>query len=478
MKDLLDFFAGLRWQDTIDVILNSYILFRLYVLFRGTIVFRVLIGIAFLWFFQRITVSLGLVVTSWAIQGITAVAALLIIVLFRNEIRSVLQTKNLGVILWGFPRKTVETPIEIIVESVRDMAERHRGALLVFPGKEDLTEYTHSGIPWGGLLSKEMILSIFWPDNPVHDGAAIIQGSQVKEVGAILPLSHRKDLPSYYGTRHRAAAGLAESTDSLVIVVSEERGNIVVAQGLSMKVIRGKEALSDLLKEHLGFSEKQQSPFKKKKLELGLAALVSVLFMFGVWLSFTRGFETLITLEVPVEYVNRDPKMEVLDASPDTVLLHLSGSASLIKSLRPDQVRIRVDLGKAVAGKNILPLTKENISLSPGIHVKQVKPSGVEVTLDVLMKKVLPVQVDWVGRLSEHLILSGVTISPEKIQVRGGNEILDTLSTIYTEKVPLDDIRASGTMTVGVVLHPGSLKVASDFKDRVKLVFKVKEKIR
>ncbi|MFH0974519.1 MAG: DisA protein, partial [Spirochaetota bacterium] len=102
MNNFLSFFSNIRWQDIVDISLNSYILFRFYILFQGTNAFRVLIGIAFLWFFQRLAFSLGLIITSWAIQGITAVAALIIIVVFRNEIRSVLQAKNFKTILWGF----------------------------------------------------------------------------------------------------------------------------------------------------------------------------------------------------------------------------------------------------------------------------------------------------------------------------------------------------------------------------------------
>ena len=243
MTDFLTFFSGIRWQDVVDITLNSYILFRLYVLFRGTNVFRVIMGIALLWFFQRIAVSLGLIVTSWAIQGITAVAAFIIIVIFRNEIRSVLQARKLKAILWGSSQKKASTPIESIVEGVFSLARRHSGALIVLPGKEDLSEVVQRGIRWRGWLSKEMILSIFWPDNPVHDGAAIIQGDQVMEVGVILPLSQRQDLPSHYGTRHRAAAGLAENTDALVILVSEESGNVVVAKDSRLRVIHGKKQL-------------------------------------------------------------------------------------------------------------------------------------------------------------------------------------------------------------------------------------------
>ena len=217
METAILFFSSIRWQDVLDITLNGYILFRLYVLFRGTNAFRVLMGIALLWFLQRISSSLELVVTSWLVQGILAVATLIIIVVFRNEIRAVLQARNIRSIFWGLPRASMQTPVQIIVESAFELAGRRTGALIVLPGNEDLSESVHSGIRWRGVVSKEMIVSIFWPDNPVHDGAIVIQGDEVTEVGVILPLSHRQDLPSFYGTRHRAAAGLAETTDALAV---------------------------------------------------------------------------------------------------------------------------------------------------------------------------------------------------------------------------------------------------------------------
>ena len=98
MAKLLSFLVTIRWQDAVDIAINSYILFRLYVLFRGTNVFRVLMGIAFLWFFQRMAVSLGLIVTSWVIQGIIAAAALIIIVVFRGKIAT--NVDQINVLKW------------------------------------------------------------------------------------------------------------------------------------------------------------------------------------------------------------------------------------------------------------------------------------------------------------------------------------------------------------------------------------------
>ncbi len=478
MDKVLLFLSSIRWQDIVDVTLNSYILFRLYVLFRGTTTLRVLIVIAFLWFFQRIAAYLGLIITSWAVQGVTAVAALIIIVIFRNEIRSVLQAKNLKAILWGVSPKTIKTPVEIVVESVYEMARKKIGALIVFPAKEDLKELIQNGIPWRGRISKEMIMSIFWHGNPVHDGAAVIQGDQITDVGVILPLSNRKNIPLYYGTRHRAAAGLAEITDALVIVVSEERGNVVVAKGSDMRVIEQKDELVTILQEQVGITTKALDYVRKEKIKTGLAAVASVLFIIGVWFSFSRGLETMITLEIPIEYMNRDARVEIIDTSVNVVNLNLSGPGTIIKTIRPDQVNIKLDLGKAVIGRNTYTITKENITLPPGALLKGVKPSVVEVTLDVPISKMLPVQVAWTGKLPENLILSEARLDPEKLLVEGGSHMLKNISTIYTEKVLLDNISESGKISVKLVLNPASLKIALGSKDRISIEYVIKKRIQ
>lgn len=476
MEKIILFLSTIRWQDIFDIALSGYLLFRLYVLFRGTNVFRILIGIAVLWFFQKISVSIGLIVTSWAIQGITAVAALIIIVVFRNEIRSVLQTKNLKSIFWGFPRDSVLTPLEVITDSVFELAKKRIGALLVLPGNEDLTEAVHGGIPWQGLVSQEMIMSIFWHDNPVHDGAAVIQGDKIKEVGIVLPLSRREDLPSDYGTRHRAAAGLAETTDALVIIVSEERGKVSVAKGTDIRVVRQKDKLIEILQNHVGVSAKHWGRIKKGKLELVVAAAVSFIFIAGVWFSFSRGMDTLMILDIPIEYMNRPPEMEILRTSVNEVSLELTGSGALMRSLKPEHVNVRLDLAKGTVGTNTFSITPENVSLPPGVFLKDIQTDNVQVTLDVPIKKDLPVQVDWAGTLPEGLFIPEANYDPKVVQVVGSKRFLDKLSTVYTEKVYVDNIKESGTVSAKLALNPASLRIAPGSKDKVTINYVVKKR--
>lgn len=467
MDNFLILISSLRWQDIVDIGLVSYILLRFYVLFRGTNAFRVLIGMTILWFFQQVAVSLGLIVTSWVVQGVVALGAFIIIVVFRNEIRNVLLARNLKSILWDFSSKTVITAIETIVQSVHEMAQQKCGALLVFPGKEDLEEVVQGGIPWKGAISKEMILSIFWPDNPVHDGAAIFQGDQINQVAVILPVSRRDDLPSYYGTRHRAALGLAEATDALVILVSEERGDVVVARDSQLTTVKQKRRLEQVLQEHMGVAVKKGRESRKEKLAFIAAALFSVIFTTGVWFSVSRGVDTLVTLQVPLEYTKRDLAMEIVNTSINTVNLELEGSGALIKSIRPDQVQVRLDLSKSKAGPNTFTITRKTISLPPGVVLKGVTPSVVDVELDVLIKKELPVQIDWVGRLPDHFILQEASVVPKTVEIIGGQRMLEKMLTLYTEKVPLNNLEVEGVITANVALNPASLKIAPGSEERV-----------
>ncbi len=410
------------------------------------------------------------------VQGIVAVGAIIIIVVFRNEIRRVLQAKNLKSILWGFSYKSAITPIEIIVDSVFEMAQRRCGALIVFPGKEDLSDVVRGGIPWKGMITKEMITSIFWPDNPVHDGAAVVQGDQIRVVGAILPLSDRDDLPSHYGTRHRAASGLADATDSLVIVVSEERGDVLIAKGNRLREIKQKRTLEQNIQEHVGIAAVKKGAVKRERMEISAAALLSLIFITGIWFSVSRGQDTLVSLDIPIDYTNRNTGTEIVDTSVKSVSLVLSGSGALVKSITPDQVGVRLDLSNSVIGANSYSITTENISLPPGIILREVTPNTIEVLIDETIKKELPVQIDWAGKLPEELILVDSVSDPETVEVVGGKRILEKVVTIYTEKVLLDNLSGKGEITASLALNPASLTIAPGSKDKVTIQYLIRSR--
>ncbi len=471
MEQALTFLPGFRWQDGLDIILNAYILFRLYVLFRGTNVFRVLIAVCVLWVLNRSAASLGLIVSNWAMQGVITVAVFIIIIVFRNEISGVVQTRDLKSFLWGIPRRQANTPLDIIIESLKELAEKKIGAMIVLPLKQGIDSIVIGGVPIEAVLSREMLVSIFWPDNPLHDGAALIQGDRITRAGVILPLSQERDLPSAYGTRHRAALGLTEQTDALVMVVSEERGKISMVKDHRILPIQKSADLEKALGKVKGIGMDKKD-FRRQATELFSAAAICIAFTVGVWYSFARGMETLATHRVHIEFTTPDPGMEITAASASDVKLLISGTKPLINALRPEQVTIKLNLEGAHAGINTIPVTQGSIQLPPGIQLKQVEPEQVEVTLDTLVEKQVPVQPDWTGTLPEGLILTKAEAIPETVLVTGNKLALDDIATLFTEKISLDNLTESGTAVADLVLNPAPLKLKNKTRIQVRYVIK------
>ncbi|RZB37987.1 MAG: diadenylate cyclase [Desulfobacteraceae bacterium Eth-SRB2] len=153
-----------------------------------------------------------------------------------------------------------------------------------------------------GKVSREMIESIFWPGNPVHDGAIVIDGEKIIRVAAILPLTNSGDLPTRYGTRHRAAIGLTEISDAVVLAVAEERGAVSVAIKGRIHTVASRTGLERWLHDHTFFKDPSiQSPFNEK-LRAGLAAVLSFMIVGSIWFSYSIGIViSLGTVEVPVE---------------------------------------------------------------------------------------------------------------------------------------------------------------------------------
>ena len=438
----------LRWQDIVDILLNSYILFRVYVLFRGTIAFRVFLGIIGLLLLQRIAMAVGLILTSSFIQGITAVAALIVVVVFRNEIRAALQARNLKTFFWGNPGPLSHAPHACIAEAAFGLAEKRIGGLIVLPSDSDAGLETHSSMRIDCLLSREMLMSVFWPDNPVHDGAAVVRGNRIDEVAAVLPLSQRTDMPSHYGMRHRAAAGIAEVADAIAIVISEERGTVSAAHGDTFEAFADAAALERWL-ERL----RPDAAFVTGRRETRMmvfAGALSLLLVTLLWFGFARRDGTLVTMEIPLEYAKRDSNFEYVDADVDTVRLQLSGAEALLKNISASQLKARVDLRSGVIGENVFRLEPDNFSLPPGVVLRKVTPETVAVILDVEAVSSVPVQIDWTGTLPPGLRIELCEVVPDRVQVIGPSMKIPDVTTVYTEPVDVAALKARVELDVSL----------------------------
>jgi len=460
-------------KDVLDILINSYILFRIYVLFYGTAIFRVLIGVVLLFICQRLSSYAGLIMTSYILQGIITVALFVIIIGFRHELRGILQTKKIGDIFWRVKiRRVKKSHLYDVIGSVFSLSEKKVGALIVIPGKNSVNPFISGGVKIDSLISKELIESIFMSKGPLHDGAIVLEDGKIQKAGVILPLSEREDLPPYYGTRHRAALGLSEVCDALVILVSEERGSVSIAIGGEIFQIYDNKDLDLILNSHLGDIVKNKS--KKGYISYSFAAIMCFFIVTGVWFTFTRGDTSIASLNVPVEIIKGSSNIDIVTTTPNIIKLTLTGPRVILRSINKNDIDLFLKVKDQEPGTYLYDITEKNISLPPGIKIVKIEPSRIKIKLDKIVSKLLPIQVDWSGKLPKDILITDVKIVPDKVHIIGPKTLLDSISTIYTEKVQVDNINKSGEISVELKINP-ALKIKEQLH-KIKIKYIVKKR--
>lgn len=221
--------SQLRWQDLIDIIIVSYIIYKIFFLIKGTRAARMLIGVGVLLALSLLSRFLELYTLDWLIQSFWTQIIIVLIILFQPEIRKALAQMGETPLLHRFSSAGEMKTIEEIVKASQALANKKIGALIVFERDVSLAEYIEIGIPLDAKVTKELLMSIFHPTSPIHDGALIIKGNKALAAGCFLPIKLGADLSKAYGTRHRAALGITEETDAVAVIISEETGSISLA---------------------------------------------------------------------------------------------------------------------------------------------------------------------------------------------------------------------------------------------------------
>lgn len=225
-------FALLEWRSVVDILVVGLIVYWLLTLIQGTTANMVVRGIVTLLIVVTILAwALNLTMLNWLLRNSIPALIVVIPILFQPELRRALeQLGRAGGLLPHSPTLTASAHvIDVVSIAARRLAERRWGALIVLERDTGLGEYVQTGVPIDGSLSVELMLNVFFPNSPLHDGAIIVQGERLGAAGCVLPLADVHASPIHYGTRHRAAIGISEVSDALVVVVSEETGRISIA---------------------------------------------------------------------------------------------------------------------------------------------------------------------------------------------------------------------------------------------------------
>jgi uncharacterized protein (TIGR00159 family) len=221
MTDLL---TQLRWQDAVDVTLIAIVVYWISLLIRGTRAVQMLIGLVILFGTYLLSQVLELYTLHWILDNFLTSILLIIVVLFQNDIRRALTEVGRNP-FFGLKEHSMYAPmLEELTRAASRLADRRIGALIVLEREIGLNDYMEAGTSIDARVSTELVESIFVPAAPMHDGALVIRRGRIAAAGCILPLTSNPNVIKTLGTRHRAAIGITEETDAVVVVVSEEGG--------------------------------------------------------------------------------------------------------------------------------------------------------------------------------------------------------------------------------------------------------------
>ncbi len=253
---LIPAFRDFSFLDALDILLVAILVYQLYQLVRGTMAINILIGIVAVFLVWKTVELLEMKLLSEILGKFIGVGAIALIIVFQQELRrfllfvgtsEIFRKGNIRRNWFLFSKKrNVKIDLPQLVRACRNMSESKTGALIVVAGTSDLSFYSSTGEMVESRLSARILESIFFKNNPLHDGAVIIQNNRIQAARCVLPVTEDQEFPAHLGMRHRAAVGITENTDALAIVVSEQTGEIAIARegelipGLNAEQLREK----------------------------------------------------------------------------------------------------------------------------------------------------------------------------------------------------------------------------------------------
>ena len=373
----------LNWRVSLDILLITAAIYALYQFLRVTGTWKIASGIMVAGGIFVIARLLNLKGIVWIYSFLSPIILISLIIIFQPEIRKILE--RTATLMGKQPRRQETKLAFVLSEATFELARKRHGAIMVLPGKDAVKLWVSEGISLDAVVSFPLMVSLFDPNSPGHDGAVLIENDRAAAYAVRLPLSDTDSLPKEYGTRHYAGLGLSEVTDALVIVVSEERGRVTLFHRGTMEVIEHKEMLSARITHHLlsTATTTLKPRFTRKNLrlkEIGVSFFLAFLFWSTVVLTQSELRESSYT--IPIDYINIPEGVSVVAESISEVRVHVLGQRSDLQRIVESRLRVRVDLSGASPGKKSVVLANRNVVLPSGLKVTAIEPSSIEIVLE------------------------------------------------------------------------------------------------
>ncbi|HSC35083.1 MAG TPA: diadenylate cyclase [Thermodesulfobacteriota bacterium] len=371
-----------------DIAFMSLLIYALLVLFNRTKARFVLTGVIIISLVYLLARQFNLVLTTSVLQTFFAVIFIALIIIFQEEIRQFLEQ----IALWSLnPQLALEKSrgssreeIDVLVNTITDLAKERIGALIILPGKTTIESSIEGGKTLNGKLSEPLLKSLLDPHSIGHDGAIIIDNGNVVKFSCHLPLSKNFAMLMNRGTRHAAALGLSEQCDALCLVVSEEKGTISVARNGELREI-GSEQLSLVLEKF--YSE--VNPIKKRRhwftfftknyREKAIAIFMAV----ALWFVFVHESKLVYrTYNVPVKYTTLPSELKVEDIKPETVKVTFLGPRRAFYFFNEKEVELFLKIPEARKGIKTVNISESSLKFPKDISLENIEPRRVLVRID------------------------------------------------------------------------------------------------
>ncbi|MQA89178.1 MAG: hypothetical protein GEU90_02925 [Gemmatimonas sp.] len=392
-----------------------------------------------------------------------------LVVVFQGDIRRLLD--RLGSV--GLRREErgvpLTSPVHLLTEAASHMAEERTGGLIAIRGTDPWEAYLQGGIPLNGQLSRALLDSIFNAESPGHDGALLVEGDRVTRFAVHLPLARRPPPISWSGgTRHTAALGLSEECDALVIVISEERGTISIAEDGQLieleSAVELNERLGEFWRQHYsaktgeGRRRRRRRRLETGALSLGLAAMV--------WFLFVYSADTVFrSYRVPIEIRNLPADWRLDTDEVPSALVTLSGSEPAFDRLDPAELAASFDLSDPEDGVNELTITADNLTVPADFDLIAADPPSVEILASRQLRVLLPVRIRRTGLLPP---IDSLVANPAIVEVMVPSTMGAAPTSIPTEEIDVMRIMEEGTLSVPLVL-PDEVRMAPDRSTEVEV---------
>lgn len=457
----------LSWQALLDIGIISAGLFFLYRTLTKLGTWKIFVGICLAFLVFVFASILNLEGVEWIFRNVSHVAVLAMIVIFQPELRKFFEKI---VLIYGHKKKVqFKDDIETVAESLWQMAKDRCGALIVIPGQESLNDKISGGYELNANVSVPLILSIFDHHSPGHDGALVYENNKLTRFATRLPISESGKLDNGYGTRHHAGMGLAERSDAIAFIVSEERGKVSLFSSGRMRGLDSTKEIVAAINTHhrkYGFAGKQRGGFFNRLIfaQIGVCVAIASFFWSSLVVVNQQIVERVVT--VPVEYTAPKSGLVLVGDKVDEVKVHLTGTKSDLDNLSISKTSVNVNLSKMSEGTRLVLITKDDLRLPRNVTLLDAEPSGLDIILAGIVQKTVPVVPQLIGKLPEGKQLKNIKVEPETVQIlappdRNGSKTIN----VSTTPIYLNSIESSSSLFCKIIAPPSMQSVDKKWPD-------------